>query len=824
MRDLAYAPQGVLTVSASIRLKQYAKNTLEFGWKRRHVIVKSVRGVGKCGLWVYHRLPIPRKIRFIIKDIFFLSLEHFVLHTHAYHAWLRQRKGTGRISALFAPDALASARKAPSPSAPSQPMWDALIAAGRGRNATASADATVDVVLPVYRGYDETLNCIYTALNTPNRTHFELVVINDCTPEPALADKLIELRDQNLITLLINQENLGFVATVNKGMQLHPHRDIILLNADTEVYNDWVDRLVAASTQAERIGSVTPFSNNAEICSYPYFAQDNVMPLEIPYEQLDALASQANEEQFCELPTAVGFCMFISRACLDDVGYFDVETFGKGYGEENDFCLRAIAKGWKHILAGNIFVRHLGGTSFAGEKKKRVMAAMKILNQRYPHYHASVAQFLAQDPARIMRTRLDIARLDCKSGISNFLMVNHHLGGGTQRNVIEMIDELWKDSVGAFILEPLPSSGARGLGEMKLSHHLIEHTPNLVFSMEYDRDHIAETLLRLEIAHVHIHHVIGYEHRILDFLTELTHELELRYDVTIHDYYSICPRINLVNGNSSYCGEPSITECERCIETNHSHAGALPVWQWRLQFSRFLGAARMVICPSGDVLERMQRYYPNAPLTLRWHAESFDQHDTCTMPVVAPQQDLVIAAIGAISDIKGSHVLVALAKDATKRKLPIRFVIIGHSSHHEINAGLDRITVTGAYKEEEIGTLLHTHQPHLAFIPSVWPETYCYTLSIAWRYGILPLAFDIGAPAERIHACGRGFVIPFELKDDASALNDYFMTLRSKGWDNHMGDIPENVAYPNILKDYYGFTIDENTPFLQDFSDEDEEV
>lgn len=800
----------------SLRLKQYAKNALEFIWKRRHIIVKTIRKAGNAVLWVYHRMPIPRKARFIIKDIFFMSLEHFVLHTQAYHAWLRQRNGTGRINALFAPDALANATKAPSPSAPSNAMWQALIDEKKGRDSLCAAKATLDVIVPVYRGYDETLNCIYTALNTNNIADFELIVINDCTPEPTLAEKLQELHEKQLITLLINKENLGFVATVNKGMQLHSDRDVILLNADTEVYNNWVDRLVEAAQYEEKIASVTPFSTNAEICSYPYFAQDNMMALEIPFDHLDALAAEANKGKYCELPTAVGFCMYIKRACLNDIGYFDVETFGKGYGEENDFCLRGIAKGWKHILAGNVFVRHLGGTSFAGEKKKRVLNAMKILQQRYPDYHASVAKFIAEDPAKIMRTQLDLARLDCRGGITNFVMVNHHLGGGTERNVQEMIDGLADESVGAFTLQPLPSSGARGLGEMKLFHHAITHTPNLVFSMEYDREALMQALLRLDVSHMHVHHVIGFEPRILDFIALLTSHMRIHYDVTIHDYFSICPRINLVDGNSSYCGEPELAGCERCIELNPSHAGPQPVWQWRLHFSHFLAQARMVFCPSGDVLARMQHYFPHVQFTLRWHPELFDNENTLALPLPSKTDELVIAAIGAISDIKGSNVLAALAKDAEKRNLPIRFVIIGHTSHHEINAGLKKITVTGAYKEAEMPQLLKNHTPHLAFIPSVWPETYCYTLSIAWRFGVLPIAFDLGAPAERIHACGRGFVLPLELKDDVSALNDALLEMRNKGWDNTMGTLPANVLYPHLLQDYYGFTFSKETHFLQE--------
>ncbi len=811
-------------MSLSIRIKVLGKKMLRSVWVRRHYLAYTIKNIFNLFMMLYRKLPIPLKVRRVIKDIVFLSIEFFIINTAAYHGWLRQRNGTGRINALLNTDKeiidLKKLRNAPSPCAPTQSMWKDLIDLDKGRGEKLSKHATLDVIIPVYRGYDETLNCIYSALNSHNETAFELVVINDCSPEPALTEKLQELHDNNLVTLLNNNVNLGFVATVNRGMKLHPERDVILLNSDTETYGNWVDRLMEASRTHPRIATVTPLSTNAEICSYPYTIQDNNMALELPYAELDALAGKVNKDIYCDVPTAVGFCMVIKRACINDIGYFDEETFGRGYGEENDFCLRGFAKGWRHILTGSVFVRHLGGTSFAGEKHKRVMNALKILNKKYPHYHASVAKFIAEDPAKVMRMRLDTARLARKSGTVNMLMVNHHLGGGTLRHVEEMLKALWADHVGGFMLEPLPS-GTRGTGEMKLSHPLIAHTPNLIFSMEYDRETFYEVLLQLEIAHVHIHHVIGYEHRILDFLRALTTQLNLRYDVTIHDYFTICPRINLVDSRNHYCGEPDVKDCERCIEENHSHAGVLPVWQWRLHYQHFLEGARYVYAPSGDVLERMQRYYPHVSYALRWHPETFDDGEDVSIAPPSPQDPLVIGIIGAISDIKGADIILKLAENAHKRKLNLRFVIIGHTSSVALNAGKPNVTITGAYKEHEVADLLRRHTPHLIFIPSVWPETYCYTLSIAWRFGVLPLCFDIGAPAERIRACDRGIVLPLALKDDINALADKLMTIKLHGWDHHTGRKPNNRDYDHMLHDYYQFDVSEGTPFLQEVDEEE---
>ena len=69
-----------------------------------------------------------------------------------------------------------------------------------------------------------------------------------------------------------------------------------------------------------------------------------------------------------DLPTGVGFCLYLRRALLDDDRLLRRAAFGAGYGEENDLCLRAAKAGWRNVLADNAFVVHTGGRSFAGQQ------------------------------------------------------------------------------------------------------------------------------------------------------------------------------------------------------------------------------------------------------------------------------------------------------------------------------------------------------------------------------------------------------------------------------------------------------------------------
>jgi len=213
------------------------------------------------------------------------------------------------------------------------------------------------------------------------------------------------------ITLLRNERNLGFVRSVNAGMALHADRDVVLLNSDTEVANDWLDRLVAAAHSAPDIATATPFSNNATICSYPFEGWEGAVPGTLGLAALDRVIAGALPGRTLDIPTAVGFCMYIRRESLRQVGLFDAERFGRGYGEENDFCMRALKAGWRHVLAADVYVYHAGSVSFGPEKLELIENATRVLCEAHPDYPQRVHDFLARDPARPLREAIDAARV-----------------------------------------------------------------------------------------------------------------------------------------------------------------------------------------------------------------------------------------------------------------------------------------------------------------------------------------------------------------------------------------------------------------------------
>ena len=269
---------------------------------------------------------------------------------------------------------------------------------------------SIDIVIPVYKGEAETRACVESVLASKLATPHEVIAIDDASPEPAISSWLGELAAARRITLIAHQHNRGFVATANEGMSLHGDRDVVLLNSDTEVAPGWLDRLAAHARRDSNVGTVTPFSNNATICSYPRTLERNDIPPGEDTASLDAAFAATNSGRSADIPTAVGFCMFITRECLERVGLFDEERYGAGYGEEVDFCMRAARAGFRHVIAADVFVRHAGEVSFGNTGTERRARAQAVVDELYPEFQPRVRDFIARDPLAELRHRVDRAR------------------------------------------------------------------------------------------------------------------------------------------------------------------------------------------------------------------------------------------------------------------------------------------------------------------------------------------------------------------------------------------------------------------------------
>lgn len=619
----------------------------------------------------------------------------------------------------------------------------------------------IDIIIPVYRGLDETRACIESVLANELSVSAEIIVIEDASPDPELVAWLKTLDER--VTLLHNDTNLGFVKTVNRGMALHPERDVVLLNADTEVASDWLGRLQRVAYSEARIGSVTPFSNSATICSYPVFCQENDLPPGLDVAAMDDLFRQVNAGQTAQIPTAIGFCMYIRRDCLDDCGLFNAELFGRGYGEENEFCMRSARRNWQHLLTGEVFVYHKGGVSFAETQSENQKAGHKALTRLYPNYDLVVREHIAADPAAHMRFAADLWRAR-ESGRPVILLINHSRGGGTERHLLALAETLGKNAE-LYLLHPHLEGGAVSLGPLNGGQRARQ-----LFEPGRDTQLLLDTLRALRVSRIHFHHTIGVH---LQFVL-LPEQLGIPYDVTIHDYYLACPQVTMTDEDGRYCNAPDEAGCNACLESRPA-PGGVDISHWRQFGSTLLNGAERVFTPSADTRARMQRYFPDARFVFVPH------EDTPTQPVrlIQPGADrpMKVLVLGALSLFKGADLLEACALEARRQRSPLEFHLLGFAYRKLASYPFSNLRVHGAYADDQVDRLLQELAPDVVWFPGSCPETYSYTLSICMRAGLPVIAPNIGAFPERM--AGRPWSWQFEPNITPQPMHQLLLDVRS---------------------------------------------
>lgn len=259
-----------------------------------------------------------------------------------------------------------------------------------------------DVIIPVHDAFGALSACL-ASLDAAS-PDVPVVVVDDASQDPRVAPLLREWTAAAAHReLLSNETNLGFVKTVNRAMA-STGNDVVLLNSDTLVTPGWYEALARCLASDRSIATATPWSNNGEIVSVPEFCQSNPVP-ESP-GRFAVAAARSKQGDYPELPTAVGFCMAISRIAIRTLGLFDEQTFGAGYGEENDFSLRASAAGMRNVLCDDAYVVHIGGQSFGPLGLRPGEASMQRLLGKHPGYLELVSRWIAADPLAARRADL----------------------------------------------------------------------------------------------------------------------------------------------------------------------------------------------------------------------------------------------------------------------------------------------------------------------------------------------------------------------------------------------------------------------------------
>ncbi|MFZ5906084.1 MAG: glycosyltransferase [Nitrospirota bacterium] len=262
----------------------------------------------------------------------------------------------------------------------------------------------VTIIMPVFNGFECLGSCIESVLANTDLVINSLVLIDDGSTDARVQEYLAKVRkwrNGRTIRILRNKNNAGFTRTVNRGMR-RSSQDVLLLNSDTIVTKNWVAKLQRAAYSSPRVATATPLSNYVTINGIPEPFRFNPVPEGMTVDTLSDFLEHISLRSYPEIPAGVGFCLYIKRSVLDVVGYFDEQRFGRGYAEETDFCMKALKKGYIHVLDDATYIYHIGGVSFESVKdpevlrKKNMMIEQNLetLRTLHPEYAGLVEKAL----------------------------------------------------------------------------------------------------------------------------------------------------------------------------------------------------------------------------------------------------------------------------------------------------------------------------------------------------------------------------------------------------------------------------------------------
>jgi GT2 family glycosyltransferase/glycosyltransferase involved in cell wall biosynthesis len=464
-----------------------------------------------------------------------------------------------------------------------------------------------DVVVPIYGAADDLARCLASVTAHTDLERHGLILVIDGPQDDAVEQVL---RSHARAQVLRNNVRCGFVVSVNRGMAAST-RDVVLLNSDTIVTPRWLEKIIAASASDARIGTVTPLSNNASLCSVPRTLVENLLPAGFDAVSMAALVERVSLRAYVHLPTAIGFCMWIRRTLLQAIGAFDAARFGLGYGEENDFCLRASAQGWVHIADDATFIQHAGHRSFRAERLALQRRARRTLSRMHPDYLPSIARFMAEDPLAPVRARINAAiRLSARSTAqshrppSPIEHVVHLLHGwpplavaGTETYARGLVQRQlqWREVSVYARLEDAARAQREAVELNDNGARVRLLTNNFTQRNPLARNAISESAMASDFEHflreqrprlVHIHHLAGHSFT----MAKVAHRFGVPIVFQIQDWWALCASANLHDASGQRCSGPALAKCARCMPL--TGIAPVPIWSSALHWVRGTAARR----------------------------------------------------------------------------------------------------------------------------------------------------------------------------------------------------------------------------------------
>lgn len=624
----------------------------------------------------------------------------------------------------------------------------------------------VTVVVPVYNASEE-VRALVASLEQSAPTAVDglsFLFADDGSVEPGLRDVwTLPFFSRADVRVRHGAGNAGFIGNVNLAVaEAPPFSDVVILNSDTRVFGDLFTTLQEEAYSAPRIASVTPLTNNGTIASlFGFPGGEDLPPKLAPQTVANVVEKLDLASPHVWAPTGVGYCLYLRRDAISALGLFD-PIYGRGYGEESDWCQRAQAHGWRHLISTRSFVYHAGTKSFSdAEKVAAVRRNTKLVLSRYPKYLDEVKAYCARDPLKFHRLRilLELLRYQSRGEIVLFALhadPDARYVGGTERHVRQLQQIVAEQ--GTATVEIFPQAELFRVRGFYQRHRYFDET--------FDQT-IAESLFALlseSIGAVHAHHFRGWSEASIDSLTSAPIRTKI---FTLHDFAPLCPSGFLLAGDngSRFCEvEADPKACNHCLQSCIRYS-ANSIEGYRAQWLPRVASFDRIVVPSRAMLPSWRKglELANSDLFPRIKVLEHDLTSAVamsrrSMPWIRKEPSHLVAFVGGFGKPKGSELII----EATPllRKAGFEVEIVGYFDPSS-DPKAARIRMTRYQNPAELLIWLQRNAPMIVAHPSLAAESFCFAFyeCLLFSETAIPVVGRFGNPADVIRETGAGVVM-----------------------------------------------------------------